>query len=409
MGVLRVLIDGVWVDIGGASDEVVVGPNDPILLTPTAELWYDTDATNVASVPLASGRNLLDNGQMAIKQRGTTATAVSGVQWLADRWAVANVGVGAVNLVYGAMASFFASPPAGRPRPANVQYIQVTTAEAGGALAAGDYTQWAQNLEGQFLQHLNWGTADALPLTYSFDIYSTIATTYIVELYRPETAVRSISRLLTVPAGWSTQVVTFPGDITTAITNDNVARLQIAINLVGGSTYTSGTLQTSWGATVVANRWPGMSNAIQATIGNTVAITNAQLEIGSQATPYEVRRYDDEMQHCLRYFFETPKGLYTNVPSAGVTTTATQAYVQVFLPVRMRAVPTPSYVGAMRLIDQFGASGLVVSALSDAGAGQSNLDVLYLGVTIAGATGGRFVALQGANDANAAFRASAEI
>jgi hypothetical protein len=374
----------------------------------TSTNWARGD--HVHQMPIAAGRNLLDNGQMAIKQRAATSLPSFGAStFLADRWSISNSGVGTTNLGYSTLANFGPVPPAGRPKPANIQFIQITATEAAGALAAGDYLQWIQWVEGQFLQHLNWGAADAQPLVYSFDIYSTIATTYVVELFRNETQQRTISKLLPVPAGFSTQVVTFPGDTVTAITNDSTARLQVGINFVGGSLYTSGTLQTAWGNVVNGNRWAGLPNAIQATLNNIVAVTNAQLEIGTVATPYEVRRYDDEMQHCLRYFYESSKGIYTTVPSAGVTTATSTAYIQVFLPVRMRAVPTASYVGALRLIDQAGATAGIVSSITDAGSGQSNLDVVYLIVGMGAMTAGRYVALQGSNDTTAAFRCSAEI
>jgi hypothetical protein len=50
MGVLRALVNGQWVDVAGGNDEVFVGPDDPALSIPTAELWYDTDDT-VSGLP----------------------------------------------------------------------------------------------------------------------------------------------------------------------------------------------------------------------------------------------------------------------------------------------------------------------------------------------------------------------
>jgi len=250
------------------------------------------------------GRRLNDNGQLNVKQRsgGSVALASNGV-FLADRHSVSNSGVGASVLNYSALVPFGAFPPAGRPRPGSIQYIQMTTAEAAAALSTSDYLQWAHNFEGQNLQHLNWGTPQAQPLTVSFDVYSSIATTYIAELYRIEATTRSISVLLPVPAGFTTQVVTFPGDQTTVITNDNVARLQFAVNLVGGSTFTSGgILQTSWANTVTGNRWVGISNTFNATLNAIFGLTNLQVEVGTVPTPYEVRPYTDELRACQRYF-----------------------------------------------------------------------------------------------------------
>jgi hypothetical protein len=346
MGVLRARVGGQWIDIGGTTDAVWVDPNAPT--DPNMELWYDTDALSVVANPLVSGRNLLDNGQMAIKQRTVTSQAGSG--FLADRWQVVNGGVGVTNAVYSTLAAYGVVNPAGRPRPGNVQYIQLTTAEAAGSLAAGDFLLYQQVIEGQNLQHLNWGTPDALPLVYSFDIYSAIATTYVVELVRPEATQRTISRLLSVPAGFSTQWVTVPGDTTTPITNDNVGRLTAVVWLGAGSTYTTGVLQTAWGNMVNANRAAGISNAWAAgVIGSTFSITNAQLEVGTVPTPYEVRRYDEELRRAMRYFRQTEKtsNLHGEGGMYGLSTAASQTFIyNVPFPVPMRAIPTATFRGA---------------------------------------------------------------
>jgi hypothetical protein len=348
MGVLKAWVNGAWVPVGGgssgggASDVVWVDPNAPT--DPNIELWYDTDASGSGSAAMVSGRNLLDNGQMAVKQRSlTTMTMTSGT--LADRWTSINSGVGTTTLTYTTYANFGVNVPAGRPRPGNVEYIMVTVAEAAGALAAGDLLLRQQNIEGQLLQHLNWGSADAAPLTFSFDVFSHIATTFVVELQHTETVTRSISRLVSVPVGFSTQIVSFPGDTVTPITNDAGGRLALVFWIEAGSNFTSGPLQTAWGTQVAANRCAGISNALAATANNIFAITNCQLEIGTLATPYEVRRYDDELAHCQRYLHVySVNG--SSVALAQSFSTLEAAALVVF-PVTMRSAPAFSYVAPL--------------------------------------------------------------
>lgn len=48
MGVLKVKVDGSWVDVSSAADEVAVQPTDP---GAGFDLWYDTDATPVVPSP----------------------------------------------------------------------------------------------------------------------------------------------------------------------------------------------------------------------------------------------------------------------------------------------------------------------------------------------------------------------
>lgn len=274
----------------------------------TAALAVDPTFTTALAanpaIPLGR-RNMIHNGQVPVNQRQLSSVALAGgvAQFLADRWAIYNGGVGAANLLWNAFGPFNVPIPAGRPRPAFIEYIQVTTAEAAGAIAAADFMQWTQTFEGIQLQHLGWGTANALPVTYSFDIHSTIATTYVVELFRNETGQRTIAKAITVPAGFSTQAVTFPGDVTTLTSADFGARLNATVFVAAGSNLTSGgSLQTAWGAVTNNKRAFGVSNNFNATVGNVFAIVNAQLEVGLVATPYEIQPFPDVLSDCQRYY-----------------------------------------------------------------------------------------------------------
>ena len=50
MGVLRALVGGQWVDVGNSAGEVYIGTDDPSLLYPSTELWFDTD-DNTSGLP----------------------------------------------------------------------------------------------------------------------------------------------------------------------------------------------------------------------------------------------------------------------------------------------------------------------------------------------------------------------
>ena len=71
--------------------------------------------------------------------------------------------------------------------------------------------------------------------------------------------------------------------------------------LAAGSTYSSGTLQTSWGADTNANRAVGQVNCMDST-DNNIYITGVQLELGSQATAFEHRTFGEELVLCQRYY-----------------------------------------------------------------------------------------------------------
>ena len=71
------------------------------------------------------------------------------------------------------------------------------------------------------------------------------------------------------------------------------------------------------------------------TNSGTAYLTGVQLEVGSQATPFEHRSYGDELARCQRYYqvadFKANLGSYTNLARLGGSIT---------FPVTMRASPT---------------------------------------------------------------------
>ena len=82
--------------------------------------------------------------------------------------------------------------------------------------------------------------------------------------------------------------------------------------------------------------------------GDSLALSQVQLELGSVATPFEHRSYGEELALCYRYYIRygsanganTPSD-YTNITTAHGTSSAW--YVPFQLPMRMRAAPSLSY------------------------------------------------------------------
>lgn len=244
---------------------------------------------------LQKWRNLVDNGAGNIAQRSTGpgGTTLSGWSCV-DRF----------QLQLSAFGTW--SPTQTVDAPANTEFtkcLKFTATVADAAPAASDFGMITQGIEGQFLQHLLWGTAAAKPLIIGIWVKSNITATIPVELYRTETGARHMAQLLTINATntWEFKTLSFPGDTTTAITNDTANRLQIGIWMGAGTNYTSGALQTTWGAVDNTKRAAGGTN-VAGTINNFFQFTGLQMEIGTVVTPYESRRWDDELQICQRYY-----------------------------------------------------------------------------------------------------------
>ena len=106
------------------------------------------------------------------------------------------------------------------------------------------------------------------------------------------------------------ETITFAGDTTGALDDDNARSLDAIWYLSAGSNYTSGTLQTSWGTKVDANRAVGQVNFADST-SNNFYLTGCQLETGS-ASDFEFLPVDVNLQRCKRYLFITDGRYYLN-------------------------------------------------------------------------------------------------
>jgi hypothetical protein len=217
-----------------------------------------------------------------------------------------------------------------------------TTADA--SPAAGDYLMVRQKIEGQNLQAIRKGTASAQPVTLSFWVASFQTGTFIVELEDADNS-RSVSKSYTVNASntWEYKTITFPADTTGVLDNDANTSFSLWFWLGAGSTYTSGTLQTTWGTQVSANRAVGQTNLASST-SNRWNMTGAQLTVGSVATPFEFKSYADDLRACQRYFYKATFTAGSLAFATGYWASAFIFYWTAAFPVTMRGVPALAQV-----------------------------------------------------------------
>ena len=280
-------------------------------------------------------KNLIINGAMQVAQRGNVSSVTDGYGG-ADRFKFNRSGAAVVTLKQGGSGVSPTDQGFGFS-----QHIDVTTADS--SLAAGDYALISYRFEGQDLQQLKKGTANAQQVTLSFYIKSPKTGTHIVELVDQSNSGRHVNKAYTVSSAdtWEKKTVTFPMETSNTITNDNARRMDLNWWLAAGSTYSSGTLQTSWGADTDANRAVGQVNCMDST-SNDIFITGVQLELGTVATDFEHRSFAQELALSQRYFFRVPYAGTGATPiyvASGVESGANARYAFI-LPQAMRAAPT---------------------------------------------------------------------
>ena len=282
-------------------------------------------------------RNIIINGGMQIAQRGTSQANVgattSGFHTL-DRFKHFSDGGSAGRL------TMSQSTVSDLPGFVNALKLDCTTADT--SIAASEYFILSHPLEGQDLQQLKKGTSSAEKVTLSFYVKGNASATYSLEL---NDGSRRIGQTFSVTTSWNRVVLTFDGDTSGAIDDDNTVGLYVNFWLHAGTTFTGGTHGTSW-ATLVDNQRAGNSTSIFDSTDRTLEITGLQMEVGSQATPFEHRSFGEELALCERYFFTTYEygatiGAASSVSFLGRFIDATQSYASIQVPyVAMRSSPT---------------------------------------------------------------------
>ena len=256
--------------------------------------------SSVTTAKVASGvlqtnfRNIIINGDMSIAQRGTSTSSITGNGYhTIDRYKTNLSSAGTWT------QSRSTTAPTDQGFATSLK-MDCTTAD--GSLSASDYLYIEQNIEGQFLQYLKKGTSSAESTTLSFWVRSNKTGTYIASI-KDNDNTRMINQSYTISSAdtWEKKTITFAGDTTGTLGNDNATSFRLILWLAAGSDYTSGTLSTSWESQTNANLAVGQVNLADST-SNEWYITGVQFEARTSASDFEFLPKDVNLTRCQRYF-----------------------------------------------------------------------------------------------------------
>jgi len=230
-----------------------------------------------------------------VAQRGTSSTTAvtAGVFHTVDR-----IKTGGSSSIGQWTASQDTDAPAGFT---NSYKLACTTAYT--SLAAGDHYGITYHPEGYHMDAVAKGTSDAKPLTLSFYLKATVTKPLVVELTDAGNACH-VNFAVTPSATntWERIVLNIPADTSGSFNQGGTSKAgEINFWLSAGSTFTSGSVQSTWTTRSNANIMAGVSNWADST-SNAIWITGLQLEVGSEATPFEHRSFGDELAQCQRYY-----------------------------------------------------------------------------------------------------------
>ena len=253
-------------------------------------------------------RNIVINGAMQVAQRGTSATdlGASDGYFTVDRFQL-NFSSTSARL------TMTQDSPTDLSGFTKALKLDCTTADT--SIGADEFIILHYKLEGQDVQQLKKGTSDAEKITVSFYVKANANATYTLELEDADNF-RYNSQEFSVTTSWNRVSLTFDGDTTGVLGNDNGNSIRLNFWLHVGSDFAGGTHTSNVWHTTNNQRVGDNQTSFADSTDRTFFLTGLQMEVGSQATPFEHRSFGEELALCQRYF---QKSYADNVAPSTVT------------------------------------------------------------------------------------------
>lgn len=361
---------------GASSDNISLDSSGNV--SAAGDLTVTGSATlNGLAYPSAgplSSRNLIVNGSMAVAQRGTSETGLTGNAngYPADRFRFFTGSLGTWTIEQSTDA------PAGFGKSAKM------TCTTGASADAGDYVFLEYSAEAQDLQQLDFGASTAEATTLSFYVKSNKTGTGSVEIEQLDNSSEQFVGTYTISSAdtWELKTIAIPADTDGVINDDNGTGLRFRFWLNSGTDYSGGSTTTAW--TTYGQTNSNISNlGVGGTDSDNWAITGVQLEVGEVATPFEHRSYGDELLRCQRYFLRLvdattgADGGFLNCANY----TSVNAYGALMFPTTMRTGPSLSYDSSNMQYFSKGASDTSIT-LALGGSSVTNCEFIISGISM---------------------------
>jgi len=261
-----------------------------------------TAAKYIEPVPF---RNIIINGDMSIAQRSTSESS-----YTSDTYST----VDRMKTRVGSLGTWTISQstdvPSGQGFAKSLKW-DCTTADA--SPSASDFLILEHKIEGQNLQYLKYGTSSAETVTLSFWVKSNKTGTGQVNL-RDYDNNKLLGGTYTISSAntWEKKTITYIGNTSDTLDNDNAVSLALEFWLDSGSDYTGGTAPTAWETRDQTDRNASGTLSLGDNTANDWYITGIQLEAGTTASDFEFLPVDRNMSRCQRYYIKLNSEIYGN-------------------------------------------------------------------------------------------------
>ena len=318
-------------------------------IAPSQGTVQDSSFGSITKIPFVSGasigagnasimKNRIINGAMVIDQRNAGASVTpTNTQYITDRWQARLTQASKYSAQQNAGS---VTPPAGF-----VNYLGATSLSAY-SVTASDYFALIQPIEGLNIGDLGWGTANAKTITLSAWVYSSLTGTF-------GGSISNYANTFSYPFTYSIPVANTWTQISITIVGPNASQgTWLTTNSVG--IYVIFGLGVGSTGSGTANSWQSGfywsatgATSVVGTNGATFYITGVQLEVGSSATGFEYRQYQQELALCQRYYQlrDSSVGICPN--------NTTQFSGTVPFGIDMRSAPSVGLTSALQITDTY--------------------------------------------------------
>ena len=293
VGFVDVFLNGARLsDAGSPPDFIATDGNTIVLTTPAAAgalveiIGYTT--ADVSSI--ATRKNAIINGDMRISQRGTSFPALGSTFYGIDRWSVRKTGV---------VVWTMSQESSGGPNDNFPYWMKMLVTTPDSSIIASDRGYLYTIIEGY-----DYAALRGKECTISFWVRDAVTGTHCVALASGSDDSSYIMEYTIGSADtWEYKTLT----LTLAETFgtwavDNTAGIRVQFAMLAG---------TDWHGS--ANTWLNTSNDYAtsnivnsaATTSNVFGLTGVQLEIGSSATTFDHRPFEQEYELCRRYYHKS--------------------------------------------------------------------------------------------------------
>ena len=250
-----------------------------------------------------SNRNLIINGAMQVAQRGTSTTASSHIAFSSpDRFRFQT------NKNTDSVISQVSDAPDG------FNYSLKVTVGTGATPSGTDFARLYHRNEGYDAAVFNLGSSSSKAITLSFYVKSSLTGTFGVTFAGDGNGSFVSSYVINSANTWEFKTVSIPAGVWTTYNGSttNGIGFQVAFDLGEGPDRSNA---AGYSASVNSG-YMGLTGGTKliATSSATWQLTGVQLEVGTEATPFEHRSFGDDLARCKRYFERI-----TNVQSDGST------------------------------------------------------------------------------------------